>query len=134
MENLLKKIIYTFGTIFLLGCIVILSILWVFSNELPDYKFLKNYKPPVSSKVYSGNGELVADFSKEKRIFVPFNSIPKNVIYSFLSAEDKNFFSHPGVDAKGVLRAFINNVSNIILSKRLEGASTITQQVAKNFL
>ncbi|MDC0940665.1 PBP1A family penicillin-binding protein, partial [Candidatus Pelagibacter sp.] len=101
---------------------------------IPDYRFLKNYKPPVSSKVYSGDGDLVADFSKEKRIFIPFNSIPKNVINSFLSAEDKNFFSHPGVDAKGVLRAVINNVSNLLSSKRLEGASTITQQVAKNFL
>ena len=108
--------------------------MWAYSNSIPDYKFLKNYKPAVSSKLYSGDGELVADFSKEKRIFVPYNSIPKNVINSFLSAEDKNFFSHPGVDAKGVLRATINNISNIILSKRLEGASTITQQVAKNFL
>ena len=77
---------------------------------------------------------MVADFSKEKRVFVPYNAIPKNVINSFLSAEDKNFFSHPGVDAKGVLRAVINNISNIMASKRLEGASTITQQVAKNFL
>ena len=96
--------------------------------------FLKNYKPPVSSKVYSGNGDLVADFSKEKRIFVPYSSIPKNVINAFLSAEDKNFFSHPGVDAKGVLRAILNNIKNVMTSKRLEGASTITQQVAKNFL
>ena len=134
MENLLKKIIYTSGTIFLLGCIVILSILWVFSNELPDYKFLKNYKPPVSSKVYSGAGQLVSDFSSQKRIFVPYNSMPKVIIEAFLSAEDKNFFSHPGVDAKGVFRAVIKNISNIIYSKRLEGASTITQQVAKNFL
>ena len=94
--------------------ITILGILWSYSNNIPDYKFLKNYKPPVSSKVYSGNGNLVADFSKEKRIFVPYESIPTNVIHSFLSAEDKNFFSHPGVDAKGVLRAIINNFKNII--------------------
>ena len=114
--------------------VITISILWNYSNKIPDYKFLKNYKPPVSSKVYSGNGTLVADFSREKRIFVPIESIPKNVINSFLSAEDKNFFSHPGVDAKGVLRAVINNISNIKNSKRLEGASTITQQVAKNFL
>ena len=113
---------------------MIISILWTYSNDLPDYKFLKSYKPPVSSKVYSGNGDLVADFSQEKRVFVPFNSIPKNVINAFLSAEDKNFFKHPGVDAKGVIRAVINNISNILSSKRLEGASTITQQVAKNFL
>ena len=111
-----------------------MGILWNFSNNIPDYKFLKNYKPPVSSKVYSGNGDLVADFSTEKRIFVPYSSIPQNVINAFLSAEDKNFFSHPGVDAKGVLRATINNIQNILTSKRLEGASTITQQVAKNFL
>ena len=84
--------------------------------------------------MYSGNGDLVADFSKEKRIFIPYSTIPKNVINAFLSAEDKNFFSHPGVDAKGVLRASLNNIKNIVTSKRLEGASTITQQVAKNFL
>ena len=134
MNKFLKNIfILSISLILLLG-VLIVGVLWNYSNDLPDYKFLKNYKPPVSSKVYSGNGELVADFSKEKRVFVPFNSIPKNVINAFLSAEDKNFFSHPGVDAKGVLRAVINNISNIIYSKRLEGASTITQQVAKNFL
>ena len=134
MNIFIKKILIISASFLLLASISIFSILWTYSNNIPDYKFLKNYKPPVSSKVYSGNGDLVADFSKEKRIFVPYNSIPKNVINSFLSAEDKNFFSHPGVDAKGVLRAVVNNISNIILSKRLEGASTITQQVAKNFL
>jgi len=133
MNKIIKKLSIVLIGFFLLISLLILSILWSFSNNLPDYKFLKNYKPPVSSKVYSGNGDLVADFSQEKRIFVPYNSIPPNVINSFLSAEDKNFFSHPGVDAKGVLRAIINNISNIISSKRLEGASTITQQVAKNF-
>ena len=134
MNKFLKNIFLLFGTFTLLLVVFVISVLWIYSNDLPDYKFLKNYKPPVSSKVYSGNGDLVADFSKEKRVFVPFNSIPKNVVNSFLSAEDKNFFSHPGVDAKGVLRAVLNNISNMLSSKRLEGASTITQQVAKNFL
>ena len=134
MNKLFKNILIGFISFFLLISIIILGVLWNFSNNIPDYKFLKNYKPPVSSKVYSNNGDLVADFSKEKRVFVPFNSIPKNVINAFLSAEDKNFFKHPGVDAKGVIRAVINNISNILSSKRLEGASTITQQVAKNFL
>ena len=134
MNKFLKNILFILLSFLLLVGISIIGVLWTYSNNIPDYKFLKNYKPPVSSKVYSGDGELVADFSKEKRIFVPYNSIPKNVINSFLSAEDKNFFSHPGVDAKGVLRAVVNNFSNIISSKRLEGASTITQQVAKNFL
>ena len=134
MSKLFKNILLFSSTILILLGILLFSILWKYSNDIPDYKFLKSYKPPVSSKVYSRNGELVADFSKEKRVFVPYNAIPKNVINSFLSAEDKNFFSHPGVDAKGVLRAVINNISNIMASKRLEGASTITQQVAKNFL
>ena len=134
MNKLLKKLILLTLAGVLIMFVILIAILWAFSNKLPDYKFLKNYKPPVSSKVYSGEGQLVSDFSKEKRIFVPYNAIPTKVINSFLSAEDKNFFSHPGVDAKGVVRATINNISNIIYSKRLEGASTITQQVAKNFL
>ena len=134
MNKFFRNIFILITSFILLSAILIISVLWTYSNDLPDYKFLKSYKPPVSSKVYSGNGDLVADFSKEKRVFVPFNSIPKNVINSFLSAEDKNFFKHPGVDAKGVIRAVINNISNILSSKRLEGASTITQQVAKNFL
>ncbi len=134
MHKFLKNILLISIAIVLLTSVLIVGVLWSYSNDIPDYKFLKNYKPPVSSKVYSGEGELVADFSKEKRVFVPYSSIPKNVINAFLSAEDKNFFSHPGVDAKGVLRAVVNNISNIISSERLEGASTITQQVAKNFL
>ena len=134
MHRIIKNIFILVLSCGLFAAILIISVLWAFSNNLPDYKFLKNYKPSVSSKVYSGKGELVNNFSTEKRIFVPFNAIPKVVINSFLSAEDKNFFSHPGVDAKGVLRAVIKNISNIISSKRLEGASTITQQVAKNFL
>ncbi len=134
MSMFIKRLLILVFSGILLSIVAIVSILWGFSNNLPDYKFLKNYKPSVSSKVYSGEGELVSDFSSEKRIFVPHNSISEKVINSFLSAEDKNFYSHPGVDAKGVLRAIINNISNIMLSKRLEGASTITQQVAKNFL
>ena len=99
MNKIIKNTLFISLSFLLLLGILILGILWSYSNNIPDYKFLKNFKPPVSSKVYSGDGELVADFSKEKRIFIPINSIPKNVINSFLSAEDKNFFSHPGVDA-----------------------------------
>ena len=134
MHRIIKNILILILSIGLLSILSTLTILWAFSNNLPDYKYLKNYKASVSSKVYSGDGELVKDFSTEKRIFVPYDAIPTKVINAFLSAEDKNFFSHPGVDAKGVMRAVVNNISNIISSKRLEGASTITQQVAKNFL
>ncbi len=110
------------------------STLWYFSAGLPDYKKLSNYQPPISSRVYSENNKLIAEYALEKRLFIPFESIPDKVVNSFLSAEDKNFFSHPGVDAKGILRAVVKNIKNISQNKRLEGASTITQQVAKNFL
>ena len=119
-------------------CITIIffvfSTLWYFSAGLPDYKKLSNYQPPISSRVYSENSELIAEYAIEKRLFIPFESIPEKVINSFLAAEDKNFFNHPGIDAKGILRAIIKNIKNISQNKRLEGASTITQQVAKNFL
>ena len=134
MHKIIKNIFILILSIGLFSTIFIVAVLWAFSNNLPDYKFLKSYKPSVSSKVYSGDGQLVNDFSTEKRIFIPYDAIPNKVINSFLSAEDKNFFSHPGVDARGVLRAIINNISNVVASRRLEGASTITQQVAKNFL
>ena len=112
----------------------VFSTLWYFSIGLPDYKKLSNYEPPISSRVYSENNKLIAEYALEKRLFIPFDSIPDKIINAFLSAEDKNFFSHPGIDAKGILRALIKNIRNITQNKRLEGASTITQQVAKNFL
>ena len=110
------------------------STLWYFSLGLPDYKKLSNYQPPISSRIYSSDSKLIAEYALEKRLFIPYESIPDKVINSFLSAEDKNFFNHPGVDAKGILRAIFKNIKNISQNKRLEGASTITQQVAKNFL
>ena len=129
--NHLTKILISF---FLLIFFMIFSAFWYFSSGLPDYKKLANYEPPVSSRVYGDSGELIAEYAIQKRLFIPIESIPDVVINSFLSAEDKNFFVHPGVDAKGITRAVLNNIENIIQGKRLEGASTITQQVAKNFL
>ncbi len=114
--------------------IFIFSTLWYFSVGLPDYKKLSNYQPPISSRVYSKDSELIAEYALEKRLFIPYESIPEKVVNAFLSAEDKNFFKHPGIDAKGILRAVFKNIKNISQNKRLEGASTITQQVAKNFL
>ena len=118
----------------LLGLMFLFSTLWYFSSDLPDYKILANYKPPISSRVHSGEGQLIAEYAIQKRLFIPYESIPQKVINSFLSAEDKNFFSHPGIDAKSITRAVIKNLKNIFSNRRLEGASTITQQVAKNFL
>jgi penicillin-binding protein 1A len=127
-------LIKTIITIILSLFFVAFSALWYFSSGLPDYKKLESYEPPVSSRVYANNGALIAEYAIEKRIFIPYDSIPSPVINAFLSAEDKNFFNHPGIDPKGIVRAIINNLKNIANNKRLEGASTITQQVAKNFL
>jgi len=128
----------TFGklifSVLALGIIFLFSTLWYFSTDLPDYKILSTYKPSISSRVHSGEGQLIAEYALQKRLFIPYESIPKKVVNSFLSAEDKNFFSHPGIDVKSISRAIIKNVKNIFSEKRLEGASTITQQVAKNFL
>jgi len=129
--NLLIK---TLIVVIISALFVIFSALWHFSSGLPDYKKLESYEPPVSSRVYANNGSLIAEYAIEKRLFIPYDSIPNPVINAFLSAEDKNFFNHPGIDPKGIVRAVINNFRNIVENKRLEGASTITQQVAKNFL
>jgi penicillin-binding protein 1A len=129
-NSLIKTIIFVFFLIFFL----FFSALWYFSSGLPDYKKLESYEPPVSSRVYASNGDLIAEYAIEKRLFIPYEVVPKFVINAFLSAEDKNFFNHPGIDLQGIIRAFINNFKNIVNNKRLEGASTITQQVAKNFL
>ncbi len=129
--NISLKFIIVF---FALSIFFVFSTFWYFSIGLPDYKKLSNYQPPISSRVYSENSKLIAEYALEKRLFIPYESIPLKVVNSFLSAEDKNFFTHPGIDAKGILRATIKNLKNISQNKRLEGASTITQQVAKNFL
>jgi penicillin-binding protein 1A len=127
---LIKGVIIVILSLFFVG----FSSLWYFSSGLPDYKKLESYEPPVSSRVYADNGTLIAEYAIEKRLFIPYDSIPSPIINAFLSAEDKNFFKHPGIDLKGIIRAVINNFRNIVKNKRLEGASTITQQVAKNFL
>ena len=127
MTVFIKKVGKSIFVIVLLGLFFVFSTLWYFSSDLPDYKILTNYKPPISSRIHSGEGQLIAEYALQKRFFIPYESIPQNVIYSFLSAEDKNFFSHPGVDAKSITRAIIKNIKNIYSNKRLEGASTITQ-------
>ncbi len=108
--------------------------LWYFGKDLPDYKELSKYNPNVVTRIHAGNGALLAEYATQKRVFVPVNVIPKKVINAFISAEDKDFYNHFGIDPKATVRAIITNIRNIGTSKRLIGASTITQQVAKNFL
>ena len=108
--------------------------LWYFGKDLPDYKELSKYNPNVVTRIHAGNGALLAEYATQKRVFVPISVIPKKVINAFISAEDKDFYNHFGIDLMATLRALITNVKNIGTNKRLIGASTITQQVAKNFL
>ncbi|MBB6509389.1 penicillin-binding protein 1A [Rhizobium soli] len=104
------------------------------SKDLPDYAVLAAYEPPVATRVHAGNGALVTEYARERRLFLPIQAIPDRVKAAFLSAEDKNFYNHPGVDIFGLGRAVVNNLQNFGSGRRPEGASTITQQVAKNFL
>ena len=107
MQLFLKKTTKLIFTVLILCLLFSFSTLWYFSSDLPDYKILANYKPPISSRVHSGEGQLIAEYAIQKRLFIPYDSIPKKVIHAFLSAEDKNFFSHPGVDAKSITRAIL---------------------------
>jgi penicillin-binding protein 1A len=118
----------------LVGLCLFSSLIFFFSINLPDYNQLKNYKPSIMTRVYSASGELVKEYSNEYRVFIPIDAVPNIIKSAFISAEDKNFYNHIGVDMLGISRAFINNLKNIFSNKRPQGASTITQQVAKNFL
>ncbi|WP_428410627.1 penicillin-binding protein 1A [Hyphococcus sp.] len=104
------------------------------NKDLPDYQQLAEYAPPVTTRVYAGDGSLVAEFARERRLFVPIEAMPDHVKYAFVSAEDKSFYDHAGLDFRGLVRAQISNIGNVLRGRRLEGGSTITQQVAKNFL
>jgi len=134
----MKKIIYLILAVFLVAFFVasttILTILWKFSPELPGYDKITNYQPNLSSRLYSSDGLLLKSFHKEERLYIPIERIPKQIIQAFISAEDKNFFNHSGVDFYAIIRASFTNLINSFNNRKLIGASTITQQVVKNLL
>src|SRR6516162_5712300 len=128
---------------FLFVCAVILAVagcgfvgitLWYFGRDLPDYQQLAHYQPSIMTRVHAGDGRLLAEYATERRIFIPIQAIPKPVINAFIAAEDKNFYSHHGVDPISILRAAITDLGRLRANRRPVGASTITQQVAKNML
>ncbi len=123
----------TFGLLFIVSATVSIYI-FVVTRDLPGYDALENYEPPITTRVYAGNGTLIGEYARERRLFVPIDAIPNRVIGAFLSAEDKNFYRHSGIDLSGIVRAAFKNIGNMMEDRRLEGASTITQQVAKIFL
>ncbi|WP_083567413.1 penicillin-binding protein 1A [Hyphomicrobium sp. CS1GBMeth3] len=125
-----------FVVLFLVGSAAVGYVLWNASKDLPDYESLASYEPPVMTRIHAHDGSLIAEYARERRIFVPINTIPKRVIAAFLSAEDSRFYEHGGLDMQGIARAVFKFVENKVQGgdRRTEGASTITQQVAKNFL
>lgn len=134
MNKLLLNLI-SFGMLLLV--IVVMGVfIWLktYGFDIPDYKSLETYEPPVTTRLYAGDGQVLMEYAVEKRIFVPENKIPDKVKNAFIAAEDKHFYSHSGIDFLGIARAIITNFKNYAQGRRLVGASTITQQVAKNFL
>src|SRR5512138_1121404 len=127
--------LFTIGTImFLVGVAGVAGAIWHFSKDLPDYSQLQDYEPPVMTRVHASDGALLGEYSKERRLYLPIQAVPKLVINAFLAAEDKNFYEHGGIDFSGMARAAVLYAQNLGSNRRPQGASTITQQVAKNFL
>ena len=122
------------GAVGAAGVLAGVILVWIFMKDLPSVETLSNYQPAVTTRVYAGNGDVLGEYARARRIFVPIAFVPKLVAEAFTSAEDRNFYNHPGIDPGGIARAAIKDVYNVIVGKRLEGASTITQQVTKNFL
>ncbi|MGH6888712.1 MAG: penicillin-binding protein 1A [Rhizomicrobium sp.] len=134
LKRLLLSIGFALAGLVLVGLVALSIYVYSLTRDLPSVEALQNYQPPVTTRVYSGNGTLLGEYARQRRIFIPIAFVPKLVIDAFTSAEDKNFFNHPGIDPSGIARAAIKDVFNVLEHRRLEGASTITQQVAKNFL
>ncbi len=134
MLKTLTTILISLLALALVGFGGTLAVFYYVGRDLPDYQQLAGYEPPVLTRVHAGDGSLITEYAAEKRVFVPIKAMPKLVIKAFLAAEDKNFYDHPGVDVLGVVRAVLTNLSNVGQNRRPVGGSTITQQVAKNFL
>jgi penicillin-binding protein 1A len=127
--------LFAAGTIvFLVGVAAAAGLIWHYSKDLPDYSQLQDYEPPVMTRVHAADGALLGEYSKERRLYMPIQAVPKLVINAFLAAEDKNFYEHGGIDYMGMGRAAMLYAQNFGSNRRPQGASTITQQVAKNFL
>jgi penicillin-binding protein 1A len=136
----MRYVLRLFGILFTAGAIVFVIgaagagfLYWKFSKDLPDYSQLANYEPAVMTRVHAADGSLLAEYARERRLFIPIRAVPKMMVAAFLSAEDKNFYRHSGVDPEGIMRAAVYFVKRD-KGQRPQGASTITQQVAKNFL
>jgi len=121
-------------TIFIVAIAAAAGLLWHYSQSLPDYSQLQDYEPAVMTRVHAADGSLLAEYARERRLYIPVQAVPKLVINAFVAAEDKNFYEHGGIDFSGIARAAVLYIQQYGSGRRPQGASTITQQVAKNFL
>lgn len=133
-SRFLRRFLMIIGWLFASGLSLVVGLFWYYSQDLPDFSSLKHYHPPAVTRIYSSDGKLLEEYAKEHRVFVPISTIPKSLIEAFIAAEDRNFYDHPGIDIVSIFRAAIANVGNFINHRRMEGGSTLTQQVVKNFL
>jgi penicillin-binding protein 1A len=134
MLKTLSSLLSTCFFFAVIALVVVITSVWQISQELPDYLQLAKYEPAVTTRLYAGDGQVMMEYAAEKRLFVPEDKIPTRVKQAFIAAEDKNFYHHFGVDITGILRAVFANAKHLGSGRRPTGASTITQQVAKNFL
>jgi penicillin-binding protein 1A len=137
MRRALRIFVSVVGILLILaivGAAGAIGVFYHYGKGLPDYRQLADYQPPVMTRVHAGDGRLLAEYAQEKRVFVPIEAMPRLVIEAVLAAEDKSFYDHPGVNVLSMLRAAVTNFRNLGSDRRPVGASTITQQVAKNFL
>jgi len=129
------KWLFAIGTVFgLIAAVALFVFVVQATKDLPSIETLAEYQPPVMSRVHAGDGKLISEFRTEARVFVPIESVPKQLQHAFVAAEDQRFYKHNGFDEKGFARAMVANIGHVIKKERLEGGSTLTQQVAKNFL
>lgn len=133
-KKICRVLLNVFFWAFVAGIASLAMLVFIYGNDLPDYKKLATYAPPVATRLYASDGSLLIEYAEERRVFIDYADMPPQLVNAFISAEDQNFWTHPGIDVQGIARALANNAMRMFgYNKTLSGASTITQQVAKNF-
>ena len=133
-KKFLRILLNVFFWTFVAGIASLAVLILIYGNDLPDYKNLATYAPPVATRLYASDGSLLIEYAEERRVFIDYDDLPPQLVNAFIAAEDQNFWTHPGIDVKGIIRAVANNTMRMFgFNADFSGASTITQQVAKNF-
>ena len=133
-KRILRILLHVVFWAFTAGIAALAALVFIYGNDLPDYRKLATYAPPVATRLYAADGSLLIEYAEERRVFIDYDDVPPMLVNAFVAAEDQNFWTHPGIDIQGILRAVVNNGARMLgFNTNFSGASTITQQVAKNF-